>query len=55
MAEYLKVWRARFPEGSVEGLLDPRSGTIAEAQRLCPELVGDATQVGRGEIVVEAE
>lgn len=40
MAEYLQVWRARVPEGNVERLLDIRPAAIAEAQALCPELLG---------------
>ena len=39
MTEYLQVWRARVSEGSVERLLVLRPGAIAEAQRLCPELL----------------
>jgi hypothetical protein len=99
MTEYLQVWRARVPEANVERLLELRPAAIAEAQRLCPELLEaelvrlddgawldvlrwscpdgeerlmlhadqldavrkmhelleDATQVGRGEIVAAAE
>lgn len=95
MAEYLQVWRANVAEDDVARLLEVRPAAIAEAQRLCPELLaadlvrledgtwldvlrwscadgeerlmrhadkfdavlkmhellGDATQVGRGEIV----
>jgi hypothetical protein len=40
MAEYLQVWRARVREGNVERLLDVRPAAIAEAPRLCPELLG---------------
>ncbi|HET6949783.1 MAG TPA: hypothetical protein VFI47_05390 [Acidimicrobiales bacterium] len=40
MAEYLQVWRARVPEGNVERLLEVRPEAIAEAQGLCPELLG---------------
>jgi hypothetical protein len=39
MSEYLQVWRARVGEGSVERLLELRPAAIAEAQRLCPELL----------------
>jgi hypothetical protein len=39
MAEYLQVWRARVDEGNVERLLELRPAAIAEAQRLCPELL----------------
>lgn len=38
MTDYLQVWHARVPEGSVEKLLDLRPDAIAEAKRLCPEL-----------------
>jgi hypothetical protein len=40
MAEYLHVWRARVPEGNVRRLLEVRPAAIAEAQALCPELLG---------------
>jgi hypothetical protein len=40
MAEYLHVWRARVPEGNVRRLLEVRLAAIAEAQALCPELLG---------------
>jgi hypothetical protein len=40
MAEYLHVWRANVAEGSVERLLELEPAAIAEAQRLCPELLG---------------
>jgi hypothetical protein len=39
MPEYMQVWRARVPEGNVEPLLDIRPTAVAEAQRLCPELL----------------
>ena len=39
MSEYLQVWRARVPDDAVEGLLAVRPAAIAEAQRLCPELL----------------
>lgn len=39
MAEYLQVWRTRVPDGNVEPLLAIRPAAIAEAQRLCPDLV----------------
>ncbi len=39
MTEYLQVWRAQVPEGSVERLLELRPAAIAEAQRLCAELL----------------
>jgi hypothetical protein len=39
MAEYLQVWKARVDEANVERLLELRPAAIAEAQRLCPELL----------------
>jgi len=49
MTEYLQVWRAQVAEGSVERLLELRPAAIAEAQRLCPELLGaDLVRVGDG-------
>lgn len=39
MAEYLQIFRARVPEESVATLLEIRPAAIAEAQRLCPELL----------------
>jgi hypothetical protein len=44
MGEYLKIFRARVTEESVAALLEIRPAAIAEAKRLCPELL-------RGEIV----
>jgi hypothetical protein len=39
MAEHLHVWKARVDEGSVERLLELRPAAIAEAQRMCPDLL----------------
>lgn len=39
MSEYMQVWRARVPEEAVERLLAVRPAAIAEARRLCPELL----------------
>jgi len=39
MGEYLQIFRARVPEESVAALLEIRPAAIAEAQRLCPELL----------------
>lgn len=39
MAEYLQIFRARVPEESVATLLEIRPAAIAEARRLCPELL----------------
>jgi hypothetical protein len=40
VGEYLQIFRARVPEESVAALLEIRPAAIAEAQRLCPELLG---------------
>jgi hypothetical protein len=40
MAEYMQVWRAKVAEDSVERLLELEPAAIAEAQGLCPELLG---------------
>jgi hypothetical protein len=40
MAEYIQVWRANVAEGSVKRLLELEPAAIAEAQRLCPDLLG---------------
>ncbi len=49
MSEYLQVWRARVPEDHVERLLEIRPAAIAEAQRLCPELLGaELVRLGDG-------
>jgi hypothetical protein len=39
MAEYLQVFRARVPQGSVARLLEIEPVAVAEAQRLCPALL----------------
>ena len=39
MGEYLQIFRARVPEESVAALLEIRPAAIAEARRLCPELL----------------
>jgi hypothetical protein len=39
MSEYLQVWRARVDDTNVERLLELRPAAIAEAQRLCPDLL----------------
>lgn len=39
MSEYLQVWHARVSERDVEQLLALRPAAIAEARRLCPELL----------------
>lgn len=49
MAEYLQVWRAKVVDADVERLLDVRPAAIAEAQRLCPELLrADLVRLGDG-------
>ena len=39
MTEYLQVWQAKVPEENVARLLEVRPAAIAEARRLCPELL----------------
>jgi hypothetical protein len=39
VGEYLQIFRARVPEASVAALLEIRPAAIAEAKRLCPELL----------------
>ncbi|HVM07718.1 MAG TPA: hypothetical protein VM345_04600 [Acidimicrobiales bacterium] len=39
MDRFLQVWRARVNDGDVESLLEVRPAAIAEAKRLCPELL----------------
>jgi hypothetical protein len=39
MSEFLQIFRARLREESVAPLLDIRPAAIAEAKRLCPELL----------------
>jgi hypothetical protein len=39
MTQYVQVWRAKVAEDHVEQLLSVRPEAIAEAKRLCPELV----------------
>jgi hypothetical protein len=49
MSEYLQVWRARVAEGAVKPLLDVEPKAIAEAKRLCAELLGaDLVNLGDG-------
>jgi hypothetical protein len=49
MPEYLTVWRAKVAEGDVKPLLDIEPKAIAEATRLCPELLGaDLVNLGDG-------
>jgi hypothetical protein len=39
MTEYLQVWRAKVADADAGRLLAVRPTAIAEAQRLCPELL----------------
>jgi hypothetical protein len=49
MTEYLQVWRANVADADVERLLAVRPPAIAEAQRLCPELLrADLVRLGDG-------
>ena len=49
MTEYLTVWRAKVVEGDVQSLLDVEPKAIAEARRLCSELLGaDLVKLGDG-------
>ena len=47
MTEYLQVWRAKVADEAVDRLLAVRPAAIAEAQRLCPELLrADLVRLG---------
>lgn len=49
MSEYVQVWRAKVADEDVEPLLAVRPSAIAEAKRLCPELVrADLVNAGDG-------
>ncbi len=49
MARYVQVWKARVPEERVAELLEVREAAIAEAKRLCPELLeADLVRAGDG-------
>lgn len=49
MAEYVQVWKAKVADSDVEDLLAVRPAAIAEAKRLCPELVrADLVRTGDG-------
>lgn len=49
MPEYIQVWRAKVANDDVEGLLAVRPAAIAEAQRLCTELMrAELVRVGDG-------
>jgi hypothetical protein len=38
--EYVQVWQAKVTDDNVAELLRVRNAAIAEAQALCPELIG---------------
>ncbi len=49
MTEYLQVWRAKVADADVERLLAVRPAAIAEARRLCPDLLrADLVRLGDG-------
>jgi hypothetical protein len=49
MDEYVQVWRARVADDVVEQLLAVRPAAIAEAKRLCPELLrAELVRLGDG-------
>ena len=49
MNEYLQVWRAKVADGAEEQLLAVRPAAVAEAKRLCPELLrADLVKLGDG-------
>ncbi len=49
MNEYVQVWRAKVADGAEEELLAVRPAAIAEAKRLCPELLrADLVSLGDG-------
>ena len=49
MTEYLQVWRAKVADDAADRLLAVRPAAIAEAQRLCPELLrADLVRLGDG-------
>ena len=49
MSEYLQVWRAKVAAAGEEQLIAVRPAAIAEAKRLCPELLrADLVRLGDG-------
>jgi hypothetical protein len=49
MTEYVRVWRAKVAEESVEPFLEVRPHAISQAKRLCAELVrAELVRVGDG-------
>ncbi|MDY7102310.1 MAG: hypothetical protein S0880_14080 [Actinomycetota bacterium] len=50
MSEYVQVWKATVRSEVVDELLAVRPDAIAEAMRLCPELIGaDLVDLGNGD------
>ncbi len=50
MSEYVQVWQAKVADDAVQRLLEVRPAAIAEAMRLCPELVAaDLVDIGGGQ------
>ena len=46
---YVQIIRSEVPEANVDGLLAVREKAIAEAQRLCPSLIGaELVELGEG-------
>jgi hypothetical protein len=49
MSHYMQVWRAKVADDDVEALLAIRPAAVAEAKRLCPELLrAELVRVGDG-------
>jgi hypothetical protein len=49
VSEYVQVWRATVADADVEPLLSVRPAAIAEAKRLCPDLLrAELVRVGDG-------
>lgn len=49
MPEYIQVWRAKVADDGVDQLLAVRPVAIAEARRLCPDLLrAELVRVGDG-------
>ena len=49
MSQYVQVWRAKVADEDVEPLLAVRPAAVAEAKRLCPELLrAELVRVGDG-------
>jgi hypothetical protein len=49
MSEHLTVWRAKVAEADAQALVEVEPKAIAEAKRLCPELLSTAlVELGDG-------